>query len=78
MERELKIKYNWKRVTENDDNAPVLKHHEDYLEESAMERIVEMVKEGYHCGELCDNILAQDDEDETEYRGWWSVEEIQK
>lgn len=78
MERELKIKYVWNRVNENDDNVQVLKHHEEYLEESAMERITQMILQGYSAGELSDNIVAQDDEDETEYRGWWSVENIIK
>jgi len=78
MERELKIKYVWNRVNENDDNVQVLKHHEEYLEESAMERITQMILQGYSAGELSDNIVVQDNEDETEYRGWWSVENIIK
>ncbi|WP_163216443.1 hypothetical protein [Bacteroides sp. 224] len=37
----------------------------EYLEQQAMSRIVEMIKDGYTSGELCESI------DENEFYGWW-------
>lgn len=74
MERVLKISYNWKCT--NSSSEEVLDHHKEYLEESAFDRIAEMMKEGYTSGELSDNIHCVHDEDDhegTEYTGWWSV-----
>ncbi len=47
--------------------------HCDALEETAQNRIAEMVKQGYREGELNDHIRMDDTDppDGVEYRGWW-------
>jgi len=71
MEREIKIKYNWSR---NEGDGEVLEHHKEALEESALDRITEQLKEGMWCGELSDNItLTDEDGDGVDYRGWWTT-----
>lgn len=52
-----------------------LNSHLDALNESAMERITECLKEGYVSGELIDNIYM-DDEDGVEYSGWWTLKTL--
>ena len=71
MEKEIKITYNWSR----DDGKDIDKEHEEALEESAQERIFEMIKEGYRGGELNDRIRMndKDGEDGVGYSGWWSL-----
>lgn len=39
------------------------------LDESTIEHIENLIKEGYSSGELC---VASDDQ-ETEFRGWWNI-----
>ena len=69
MKRELTISYNWSRG----DGKP-FKEYEPYLEESALERIVEMMENGCTSGELHDNITINDKESEVEFSGWWGLE----
>jgi cytosine/adenosine deaminase-related metal-dependent hydrolase len=71
MKREVTISYNWS----NDDNTEIKQNHQKALEESAMNRIIEMMREGYTSGELNDNVYMHNDdgEDGIEYRGWWSI-----
>ena len=71
MKREIIISYNWSA----DDNRIIKFDHQEALEESAMNRIIEMMKEGYTSGELIDNISMDDEdgEDGVDYSGWWSV-----
>lgn len=40
------------------------------LDESSVEHIEGLIKEGYNQGELC--VIG--DDGNTEYRGWWSIE----
>ncbi|NDV63994.1 hypothetical protein D0T60_01855 [Bacteroides sp. 224] len=62
FEREVKIKF-WYNMT---DELEKLSFEEiEYLEQQAMSRIVEMIKDGYTSGELCESI------DENEFYGWW-------
>lgn len=63
------IKYWWKR----DDGEDIKESHIDVLKESALNRIGDMIKDGYICGELCDNICMDDEdgEDGINYSGWW-------
>lgn len=75
MERELKINYHWKRV--NASSEEVIEHHKEFLEETALEHITQMIMQGFRSGELTDNIHCEHDEDDhdgEEYQGWWSVE----
>lgn len=79
MKRKLEIKYEWRlnnpeafNVKGND----VLKRHEEFLEESAMERISTMLSEGYLCGELHDNIVSCDEDEKVDgasYSGHWKI-----
>ena len=57
----------------NNDLESISPEHQAALDETAEERIAEMLKEGYTSGELCDNIhmLDTDPEDGIEYSGWW-------
>ena len=57
------------------DNRENKQSHLDALNESAMERITECLKEGYVSGELIDNIYM-DDEDGVEYSGWWTLKTL--
>ena len=68
MEKKISITYRW-----NDTN--IKNKHKEALEETAQERIFEMIKEGYTSGELNDNIYMTDDdpEDGVEYSGWWEM-----
>ncbi|AGZ17690.1 hypothetical protein X824_gp133 [Escherichia phage 4MG] len=70
MKREIKISYWWKK---SDNNGEVLDRHADFLEESAQERIFEMLNEGYTSGELFDNIHSCDEDTENgvDYHGAW-------
>lgn len=73
MERSITIKYHW---TRNEGDGEVLEHHKEYLEESALDRIAEQMKDGMWCGELHDNIHCAEDPDDhegTEYSGWWTT-----
>lgn len=70
MKRELTISYNWSR----DDGKEIKPDHVEALEESAMNRIQDMMGEGYTSGELSDNIIMDDDDgDGIEYSGWWGL-----
>lgn len=72
MERKITLTYNW---TRNDGDGEVLEHHKEALEESALDRMAEQLKDGMYCGELYDTIiLTESDGDGVEYRGWWSSE----
>jgi hypothetical protein len=73
MKGEIKISYNWER---NDGIIP--SEHYEALKESALNRAIEMMKEGYREGELHDSIYMNDDdpEDGVEYHGWWKVREF--
>ncbi|MBC8738577.1 hypothetical protein F6X40_17605 [Paraburkholderia sp. UCT31] len=40
------------------------------LDEASVEHIEKLIRDGFNQGELC--VIGADDE--TEYRGWWSIE----
>lgn len=65
MAKRVTIDYRWTR----DDDGEIPKDHLEQLEESAMERIQEMMKKGYLMGELSE-ILG---DDEVSYSGWWGT-----
>ena len=76
MEIKMNISYNW----ECDQDIDIPQRHEEALEEDAQLRIFEMIKEGYHSGELNTfvrygkDIVPEEDEDNgLSYSGWWSV-----
>lgn len=71
IEREVIIKYRWW----NEDLDKIDSKHAEALEESAMERVIDMIKEGYTSGMLTDNVRMYDNdlEDGIEYRGWWDI-----
>lgn len=54
------------KFTYRDGNGPA------ELDESSVEHLEKMLKEGYREGELC----VTSDDQETEYRGWWSIETL--
>ena len=76
MEVSMKIEYNWS--CDQDIETP--EKHLEALKEDAEARIFEMIKEGYHSGELITSVrfgkdvVPEEDEDEgLTYSGWWSV-----
>jgi hypothetical protein len=71
MKRKITINYYW----DNYDSTEINPKHQEALEESALDRITEMMKEGSVCGELHDNIrmLDSDPEDGIEYTGSWDI-----
>ncbi|EPQ9499874.1 hypothetical protein ACUYQI_000579 [Salmonella enterica subsp. enterica serovar Braenderup] len=72
MKRKLTISYEWSKT----DGSDVEAHHVPYLEESAFERIREMIGDGYVKGQLSDNLHTQEDTDDhegTDYHGWWTL-----
>ncbi len=50
----------------------------DYLDDVARERVAEMTAEGCSSGELNAFFIEPDadDDSETGYRGWWSVQQL--
>jgi len=71
IERKIKITYRWW----NNDLDEIDSGHILALEETAQDKIYEMLKEGYTSGELLDNVRMHDTdpEDGIEYRGWWEM-----
>ncbi len=71
MKREVIISYNWNK----NDNGEIKPKHQEVLEESAMERILEIMKKGYTSGELYDNVCTDDEDgkDGIEYSGSWDI-----
>ena len=75
MKREVIISYNWEKRSDGKDDGKISTKHQEALEETAMNRIIEMMKEGYTSGELFDNVSFgdEDGEDGIEYSGYWSI-----
>ena len=76
MEKNINIKYHWKC----DEGIEIPEKHKEALEEDAMSRIFEMIKENYNQGELStsvrfgkDEVPEEDEEDGLNYSGWWST-----
>ena len=69
---QITITYNWWH-DDHDLGGPIDEKHAEVLEETAMERIHEMMGKGFTSGELNDNIRMHDSdpEDGISYRGWW-------
>lgn len=72
----LEIKYNWSCNQE----IEIPQKHEEALKEDAESRIFDMIKRGYHEGELSTSIQygkeivpEEDEEDGLTYSGRWSV-----
>jgi hypothetical protein len=64
--------------TAPDQEITILQHRVNYyfrdhpskvMGESSEEHVRHMIAEGYNQGELCE----MGDDQETEYRGWWSI-----
>lgn len=77
MKRKLVIKYHW---TNDEGIEPIPEMHQEALEEDALDRIAEQLKEGNWCGELSssvrfgkDRVPEEDEEDGLNYSGWWEV-----
>ena len=69
------ISYRWWRT----DKKSIRKEHIEALKETAMNRISDLMKDGYASGELIDNIRIddRDGEDGIEYQGWFEIKEEQ-
>lgn len=69
------ISYRWW----NSDKTEIKPEHVQALEESAENRIFEMIQDGWGSGELNDNIHMTDDdpEDGVDYSGWWSIKTVE-
>ena len=79
MERTMKISYNWKC----DQGIEIPNGHIDCLEEDALERIFDMISQGYREGELStsvrfgkDVVEEEDEEDGLCYSGCWKLSKI--
>ena len=71
MTRKISITYSWWR----NDKKRIKAAHVEALEESAVDRITEQMREGVLAGELHDNIRMTDRDpaDGIEYTGWWDA-----
>lgn len=70
MERKMTISYNWL----NEEGETPKQSHQEQLEEDALSRIFEMLKEGYTSGELVSYAYSEEScEIEIGYHGHWSV-----
>lgn len=79
MEKKIEINYHWTC----DEGIDIPTKHNEPLEEDALNRIFEQIKEGNHQGELCTSvrfgkdIVPEETEDEgLSYSGWWSFNRI--
>jgi len=63
FENNMLIVYRWWQPEDKEINE----EHKKDLEESALARIHEMMKEGYNQGQLIECI------DNVEYEGWWDI-----
>lgn len=77
MKVKIEIDYYWKC----DSGIEISEQHKEELKEDAEKRIFEMMKEGYHQGELHTSIRfgkeiveQEDAEDVLMYSGWWSAQ----
>ena len=74
---EANISFYW----ECDNGIETPEKHKEALEEDAIERIKDMISEGYSSGELFttvrygkDVVPEEDEEEGLQYSGWWSIE----
>ena len=75
MKIHLVIDYNW---TCDQGVDPIPEKHIEAIKEDALERIYEMIKEGYYSGELRtsvrygkDEVPEENEDDGLTYSGWW-------
>lgn len=69
LTRTVSVSYRWWR-----DDGNVLPRHVEALENTALERVFEMQRQGFTSGELHDTIhMHGDPEDGVEYRGSWEI-----
>ncbi|WP_075881833.1 hypothetical protein [Vreelandella massiliensis] len=47
--------------------------HLEQLKETGIERVAQLVNEGYIAGELSAEIADLETDETTPYRGWWSI-----
>jgi hypothetical protein len=74
----VQIKIDWWKA--EDRSAAIDAGHLAALRESGVERAAKMIAEGYTSGELSDwvRMYDTDPEDGIEYRGWWSLNDIEE
>lgn len=58
----MNISFNWWK-----EGSEVPEEHHSFLQDAAMQRIKEMMDEGFVCGDLS----AVIDEEDIQYTGWW-------
>jgi len=73
--KKITIGYRWCRPNGED----IIQNHIEALDETATERINEMMSQGFVAGQLHDNIHMTDSDVENgeqgiEYKGWWGTE----
>ena len=73
LEKKIEITYRWWRS----EGSKIKPKHIEALNETAIERIQECMKDGYTSGQLLDTVRmdGHDGEDGTEYEGWWEAKE---
>jgi len=69
MQKKITITYSWW----NAERTAIPANVREALEESAMDRITNQMKDGYTCGTLSDNVRMNDNdpEDGIDYQGFW-------
>jgi len=79
MENQLNIVYNWKC----DQGIEIPEKHKEAIIEDAEARIFEMIRDGYHEGELFtsvrfgkDVVPEEDEDDGLTYSGWWKKKHL--
>lgn len=72
MEKEYRLKFSVQQVN----GCPVLEHHKPELNDSFMSFIGVKLADGYIAGEFHETIETIADDEETDYKGWWSIEEV--
>jgi len=71
MQKKIIITYSWW----NAERTPIPANVQEALEESAMDRITNQMKDGYTSGTLSDNVRMNDNdpEDGIDYQGFWGM-----
>ncbi len=74
IKKQVTINFEWWH-DDHDLEDHIDAEHAEALEETAIDRIIVMMKEGFTSGELSDNISMHDSdgEDGIGYSGWWSL-----
>ena len=69
--RNMKLSYSWTGF-DSDSSPELTTELKEHLDEHAMDRMLEMIKEGYTGGELCHTIEVN--EEEITFSGWWDFQ----